>query len=1024
VLELAWGIDAFAGFAEDVMSWVGSFVLHTDAASLCQLETAVPIDPRDDDLGVLINKGGGLMTVLRIEGSLKPIADEMIEKMVLDLTTPLINSFKTGRHLLDIVFERNDPRTMHEIERAYAPYITQIRRLKMHPMMERMMRDEMAAIRKHVSSEAHYWVLYTRLHDVSKAEIKLDANRRKELNGEHPLGRIDYGQSPLLTLQSAIRDHRTYVERMVEDLKAYFAVTPLTSREVGHLAKAAYDEAGTADDWRPALPGDPIRLRRVNAADDNSGCVWPKLAIQVTGGRSPHAVKNTPYVKVGPVYFGTILLREPPLDDSILFRKFFESVRREIPWRMNMRLTPDGLSELRVRTFILTFAAWLGDNAGIKRSLDALEDYAKDGCVVGMRVAFQTWSRSLDELEQRVSDLNKAVEGWGICGTMMDSGEPFRQFYTGLPAFTSTHMAPMAPAPIEQVMELLPLQRPAAPWSSGVLFRSRDGRPYPFSPVSAIMTFLVGLYIAPPGSGKSVFMGRMFWVTALAPTGLDELSPVGSIDIGPTQVKQAELLRELLPAEMRHQVVAHRMRDSIDLRINPCDTLPGCRTPIGMHRQFLEYLLGLICSPLKERGAEPYPMIDKLASMVIDVAYKQSSEAVSAKLYEDADPQVAGALSEIGYEADRHTTWWEVTDNLWKAGRRRESMLAQRFAVPTMRDFITAATDASVRAVFAKEGHVAEVREIGMTLIDTFIQCVESAIKDYPVLQGTTTFELGDARVIALDLDEVAKGSGPSGERRIALWMMLCRNLFAQRWYRKVRDNAIAEVLDRCPEDYHNWHIHYATRMQELRKTLFVDELHRSGGAIAFRNQLEQDGREGRKWGIDMHFASQFADDFPEKLRQIATAVYILDGRVPEVVQCARELYEFSPEAVRLLVRFCVGPTSRGAGFLARFVTSKGVVDQLLYNTMGARMLWNVSTTPEDTNVRDRVTDLIGKIEGLEALAEVMGTSAKDEVQRRRNRSSEDAETNVYEDIAREIQGKWEKLKAAQKRQERDAALV
>ena len=43
-------------------------------------------------------------------------------------------------------------------------------------------------------------------------------------------------------------------------------------------------------------------------------------------------------------------------------------------------------------------------------------------------------------------------------------------------------------------------------------------------------------------------------------------------------------------------------------------------------------------------------------------------------------------LEEVGFVADQHSTWWEVTDTLFLAGFFHEAMLAQRHAMPVLAD--------------------------------------------------------------------------------------------------------------------------------------------------------------------------------------------------------------------------------------------------------------------------------------------------------------------------------------------------
>ena len=52
---------------------------------------------------------------------------------------------------------------------------------------------------------------------------------------------------------------------------------------------------------------------------------------------------------------------------------------------------------------------------------------------------------------------------------------------------------------------MLPFSRPSSPWEYGaILFRSPDGKPWPYQPGSSEQTTWIDLIYARPGSGKSV----------------------------------------------------------------------------------------------------------------------------------------------------------------------------------------------------------------------------------------------------------------------------------------------------------------------------------------------------------------------------------------------------------------------------------------------------------------------------------------------------------------------------------------
>ena len=57
----------------------------------------------------------------------------------------------------------------------------------------------------------------------------------------------------------------------------------------------------------------------------------------------------------------------------------------------------------------------------------------------------------------------------------------------------------------------------------------------------------------------------------------------------------------------------------------------------------------------------------------------------------------------------------------------------------------------------------------GEPLIQAFSRMMSSAVREYPILSSVTQFDIGDARVVSLDLDEVAKSGGEAAERQTAV---------------------------------------------------------------------------------------------------------------------------------------------------------------------------------------------------------------------------------------------------------------
>src|SRR5690606_11165627 len=173
-----------------------------------------------------------------------------------------------------------------------------------------------------------------------------------------------------------------------------------------------------------------------------------------------------------------------------------------------------------------------------------------------------------------------------------------------------------AVAPLSDVTYMLPLTRPASPWAQGaVLFRSPDGKPWPYQPGSTLQTTWIDLVYARPGSGKSVLSNSMNLALCLAP-GIRRLPRIAVIDIGPSSSGLISLSQPAFPKDQKHLAAYHRLRMVKTMSINPFDTQLGCRFPTPQERAFLVNFLTLLATPVGESRA--YDGVSDMAGLIVD----------------------------------------------------------------------------------------------------------------------------------------------------------------------------------------------------------------------------------------------------------------------------------------------------------------------------------------------------------------------------------------------------------------------
>jgi len=643
-----------------------------------------------------------------------------------------------------------------------------------------------------------------------------------------------------------------------------------------------------------------------------------------------------------------------------------------IPWRISFLIESSALNTLRFKSMIASILSFASStNKLIADATDMLHyvEVNTDDAVVKLRVALSTWApkEDLKLLRIRTAELARAVEGWGTCEISQVCGDAFAGAVSSMLAVTTNSVATAAVAPLKEVVYMLPFTRPASPWEYGaVLFRTPDGKPWPYQPGSAQQTTWIDLYYAKPGSGKSVLSSAINLGLCLA-AGIQRLPRIAVIDIGPSSSGLISLLQEALPKEQKHFAAYYRLRMTPEYSINPFDTQLGSRLPTPQERSFLVNFLTLLATPLG--ATKPYDGVGDMAGLVVDELYKNFADVGgNPRIYtKGIETVVDGILEEIGFVQDDHTTWWEVTDALFMAGFVHEASLSQRYAMPLMPDAASICRSQAIQDLY---GQVKT--PTGETLISTFGRMISSAVREYPILSRVTSFDIGDARVVSLDLDEVAKSGGDSADRQTAVMYMLARYVLARHFY-LTEDN----VSDMSP-NYQAYHHERIAQIQEDPKRLVYDEFHRTARVQAIRDQVIIDMREGRKWNVQIALLSQSLDDFDSVMVEFATSIFIMDAGPAQAIKRSAEIFGLSETAQYALKTRVHGPRAGGATFLAQFSTKRGVNTQLLTCTLGPIELWSFSTTAEDALIRNRLYKRVGPMEARRVLANLFpGGSAK-----------------------------------------------
>lgn len=945
-----------------LFAYIGTMLKQT-TASYCELQTA-------DSPTVLVAHDGSLLSVIRINGVKALIGSEEFDRIQNGLQQSFQTTMSQSGHVVQVFFSYDKDEVKGEIKEIFMPAQDTSRRLGLR--LDDLFKERVDFLSHYCGHEEVYLVLWTRLSSLTNEQLKRSRKEKTKTIKQKKIPAFRQTQNLLAAVPDLRESHDSFTRSVASDLNTWGIVAQLLEvHEACYVMRRSADPEFTDRSWRPFLPGDKITIKELqNMKGEVSDIMWPSLSRQVLPRDAENMDLRT--ARVGDRIYSSVFIDLFPKDIQTFVRLFSRTLQNQIPWRISFLMESDGLGNSNIRSAIASvLTVTSSQNRLIADSLKLLS-YIKlntDDAVVRLRVAAATWAPLGDVrlLRSRAAMLAKAIEGWGTCDVSEVSGDAYEGVVSSMLGVSGSSVANPSIAPLSDVLHMLPLFRPASPWQNGaILFRSPDGKPWPYHPGSRHQTTWIDLFYARPGSGKSVLSNAINLAVCLSP-GISRLPRISIIDIGPSSSGLISLIKDALPSDKKHLVAYHRLRMRTDYAINPFDTQLGCRFPTPQERSFLVNFLTLLATPINTE--KTYDGVSDMAGLIIDELYKHFSDEGNPNVYAPGiDEIVDGFLEEIGFVRDAATTWWEVTDALFMAGFAHEASLAQRHAMPVLADVAAICRLPAIQDLYGKI-----TVPTGELLIHAFARMISSAVREYPIISQVTRFDLGDARVVALDLDEVARSGGDASNRQTAVMYMLARYVLARHYY-LIEDN-VADM----PEAYRSYHQARIVEIREDPKRIVFDEFHRTAKAQAVRDQVIQDMREGRKWKVQIALLSQSIDDFDDIMVEFATSVFIMDAGPEQSVRKTAQIFGLSQTAQNVLKTRVHGPREGGATFLAQFATKEGMNTQLLTSTLGPIELWALNTTAEDVNIRNQLYKKVGPREARRLLAKSFptGTATK-----------------------------------------------
>lgn len=960
---------------ESLLYAVNSYFLEADPDVLCRIRA-----PISDT--AFVTTSDDIFSVVRVMGAKTLVGDSEATLMADRLDNALKNAMRSGNgrgHSYAFGYRSSPIGAESILREMYGPMATTAKRFQASG--DDIFIDRLQALRAVCVDESVYMVVFTLQSGMSPNDRKRNLAWRASAGAEYgrqmkgaPL-RDDFAQNPKVGSPTLIPRHEAMVSNLLKSLNGTLdgdGVGLLAELVPIHTAMAMIRRHTTGANlptkWQPNLLGDRPYGVRSKVHGSTEAMLPMRVGRQLITSGFREEYRDFEMCVREKIWYGSVVLEQCPESGSERFAALAERIGRSIPWAVNFELTPDGMNTRKLDQFFASFLGGFGDhNKRVKRAWDSLKAL-KDGgdTIVALRAVFTTWGPSENDCVDNVSLLKSAIESWGSAVVTNETGAPALAAMSTAAGFTSRMPAQHIPAPLSEMCHMLPMLRPASIWSDGHLItRTREGRAYPIKFGTSEQDFWGTGIFAPTGRGKS-FLMNMLNLGIMFSAGLTELPNLVVIDVGPSSRLVMDLVRAMLPKELAAQVVSLRIRNDQRYAVNPFDTQLGLDRPTPADEDFLLVVLETICPGLGPDGP-------KLLGQVIKRAYRlMGRDSPTCRVWQptynlelDAAREKAG----IPYVQNK-TRVWDLVDAFFDHGMVAEATSAQRYASPLLQDLIRAVNEREITNLFATA-----TTDSGESIVAAFTRAITTGIQEYQLISNVTQFDVGNAKCLSIDLEEVVASQSEEGRRRSALMYMFARRLGARNFFLRWDE----ELKPITPERYHAHHRSRVLKMQEQLKFLQYDEVHNASGIPSMQRLLQKDLREGRKYTVVTVMTSQLLEDFPPAAVDNCFNFFILGLGSNNSAELVRNTFSLSKSELRAIERECTGPGT----LFGLFKTRRGIISQVLHTTAGPFERWAFNTDGIDATLRRQLAERMGGdyIEAVRMLAaEYPGGTARSHI--------------------------------------------
>lgn len=945
-------------------------MLNRNADQFCDLSG---FDP-DTSRPVLFAHDGSDITLIEVKGARSIVSDaEFADKMIDTFAAELAQVMKSPGHNITVSFESSfnaEQVVDQHLERQR--HNAELKQLR----IDAILRETREVLLKRAVNERVIVALISR--PIAGQQREIMAQKKANDSKRAALPPMRSAMDPYAELAALEGPHLAFVQSFLTALDRCGIIAEIIRpKEDGSRPDLAAIRQGifyheTPDDWMPHEPGAvkyPPMKRTFDS--DVSDFFAPPLAKQILSS-APVVSQDMRRISWGPRSFAVCQVHRFPKN----LRPFNNLIHRlrasKMPYRIALHLESLNNSD-KSRVKMRQVAAQLlgimnGTTKLLGSNLQAVTQAlgSDTEAVVKTNIEATTWiepGEPEEKLRSRASALLVAIQSWGDCAVSDSPADPVRALAETVAGMNATSKGWRGTlAPVSDLSVILPFHRTAPVFETGdSLFTSTDGNLLPHRAFAPEQTAWLTLISANMGSGKSVLSNRMNFDFAAYRSGT-EMPFLMVADVGVTSSGCMYLLSALLPEERKHEVIYKRPRNTAADAVNPFDLSLGSRAPLDREHVFIKNFL-LTAIPMKEDLLPQ--LIERIISRVYEVKSDLSIDSRPNRWQANLDPVLNDAAQAAGIKLSDKTRYWTLVDEFTLRGNYDMAMRAQRYAVPRMKDIATIIAEPQMKVDF------------GGPLIETMQRHLEAIESQYPMFSSYTAMEIGAARVMAIDLQDVVTVGSLSEEltRKNTLMFLITRQIFMAK-IGGDKDDIAAMTFpqdEKISAAYQSYWRRQFQIIAETPKRLMMDEYHLTGSIPTINAVMDHDARTGRKWNLEVYLVSQKLSDF-SGLTQLATTIMVLNSDSKESRSQLMDELGGSEAVDAALTRWVNGPDksdpSGGANVLAMYKLRNDEQRWVIFNNaLGIRLLWALSTKAEDRAIRDELYNRVPLERALDMLA-------------------------------------------------------